>query len=104
MRFPKDVHVLDTPTADLPQLICSWIWYHCEKPDPESESQLARETLGYTYQHAEKMRAAISYHYTYVKKLGNGPYGQNTQGSYSGNPNNSDTVSRYMRSLRRRKV
>lgn len=102
--FPSSINELDVPSADLPSLICAWIYHMCERPDLKAKDKLARETKGHTYQHAEKMRAAITFYYSYEKKLGNAPWRCETNGAWTGNPNNSDIVSRYMKSLRRRKV
>jgi len=58
-----------------------------------------------TYAHAQKMRAAMTYAFGRIQRLGSVPWQEgNVAGSTIGNPSVSEIVSSYMVSLRRRKV
>jgi hypothetical protein len=74
----------------------------CEKRD-ETNSATA-SCQGYTFSHALKMRAAVSYNYARYNDTGAEKWHNDGKGNYSGNPALSHVVSRYMISLQRRKV
>ncbi|KAJ7796116.1 hypothetical protein B0H14DRAFT_2916389 [Mycena olivaceomarginata] len=57
-----------------------------------------------SYNHAQKMRAAMTYAFGRLCGLGSLPWHQNSAGNMVGNPSVSETVATYMTSLRRRKV
>ena len=92
------------PNKDVPPLICLWIQSVCEKAEPNSSSQLLRESENRTWSHAQKMRAAVSYFYAHEVRLGSDRFSEKSNGEWTGNPTLSDIVARYMRSLHRRKV
>ena len=56
-----------------------------------------------TYGHAQKMRASMTYAFGCIHGLGSMHWQQRPEGAI-GNPSVSEVVSRYMLSLRRRKV
>jgi hypothetical protein len=57
-----------------------------------------------SYSHAMKMRAAATYGFGRISSCGNTPWQLDGHGQWRGNPSISLSVSRYMVSLRRRKV
>lgn len=57
-----------------------------------------------TYAHAQKMRAAMTYAFGRIQRLGSVPWQESVSGHTTGNPSVSEIVSSYMVSLRRRKV
>jgi hypothetical protein len=57
-----------------------------------------------SYSHAMKMRAAMTYGFGRLNSRGTRPWHITDAGKWEGNPSISDQVSRYMVSLRRRKV
>ncbi|KAJ7168720.1 DNA breaking-rejoining enzyme [Mycena filopes] len=67
---------------------------------------LPRSTERPTYAHAQKMRAAMSYAFGRLQRIGLIPWQepQTASGRPTGNPSVSEIVSSYMVSLRRRKV
>jgi hypothetical protein len=92
---------LDDPFEDLPELISAWIFTECDIPGTQSNARL--HCRHKTFSEALKMRAAVSFHYN---ELGRGTHSWHklNDGSWSGNPSLSNSVSRYMLSLQRRKV
>ena len=85
-------------------MICTWIAYLCESPDLNSANPLLRNRKGYGYSHASKMRASLTYLFTFLQRRGNSPFAQTRDGDWVGNPVDSDVVRRYMKSLKRLKV
>ncbi|TFK81913.1 hypothetical protein K466DRAFT_468688, partial [Polyporus arcularius HHB13444] len=67
-------------------------------------STRAPEERRKTHAHAMKMRAAMTYAYGRLKSRGRQAWMRAENGRWLGNPSVSDRVSRYMVSLRRRKV
>ncbi|KAF8209886.1 hypothetical protein K438DRAFT_1477462, partial [Mycena galopus ATCC 62051] len=58
-----------------------------------------------SYNHAQKMRAAMTYAFGRLYSLGSLPWHESeASGKMVGNPSVSETVATYMTSLRRRKV
>jgi hypothetical protein len=76
----------------------------CEPIKEVIASQNIRGTKGNKWSHAQKMRAAISHHFSVTLQMGNERFFEKIDGTWSGNPSISDVVARYMRSLKRRKV
>jgi hypothetical protein len=85
-------------------LINAFLFVKIEEPDLRSGYSLKRDAENGTYSHAQKIRAAISYHYAWVEELAARPWIQDAQGRWSGNPSLAVEVVRYMRALRRQKV
>ena len=92
---------LDEPSENTPMHICTWIFIECDILDSQNNTQMQYNNK--TYSQALKMRSAISFHYNELGRGSNSWY-QGHDGSWIGNPSLSNTVSRYMLSLQRRKV
>ncbi|KAF7796490.1 hypothetical protein EIP86_007667 [Pleurotus ostreatoroseus] len=94
----------DVPT-DTPTWIALWIMKKCDKIDLETGEERQLEARP-GYGTAQKMRAAMSHKFGRDYNRGDQAWAVNPlrSGSYAGNPSLSATVSRYMVSLRRRKV
>jgi hypothetical protein len=92
---------LNNPFDGLPELICAWIFTECDIPDVHNNSRLLCKNK--TFSQALKMRAAVSFHYNELGR-GSNSWHKLNDGSWSGNPSLSNSVSQYMLSLQRRKV
>ncbi|KAJ7603612.1 hypothetical protein DFH06DRAFT_949969, partial [Mycena polygramma] len=90
------------PHKDTPWWICLWILDTCDVIDTDG-NPISKDKEVPTYAHAQKMRAAMSYAFGRLHRLGTTPW-QESQGHSTGNPSVSELVSSYMVSLRRRKV
>ena len=91
-------------TKETPTYIVNWIMENCE-----SEASAASAGLevgkGCTFNHALKMRAAVSWGFAYELGIcGKEPWMRMKSGEYQGNPSISHEVGRYMVSLNKRKV
>ncbi|KAJ7477890.1 hypothetical protein B0H11DRAFT_1660371, partial [Mycena galericulata] len=92
------------PHADTPWWICFWILVQCDVIDVNG-NPVSKEKVVPTYAHAQKMRAAMTYAFGRVQRLGSNPWHEcPVTGQMLGNPSVSEIVSSYMVSLRRRKV
>lgn len=102
--FPKDLPSITKLTAMTPYFIAAWLKHGCEPPDKSSQLRRHRESHGYGATHAMKMRASASF--MYCNQLGNERtyYSRTTDGSWHGNPVQSNTISTYFASLKRSKV
>jgi hypothetical protein len=65
---PKTIIILDEIRLETPILITSWITTEYERPNKNIE--LLKDTKGYTYSYALKMRATVSYVYTFEQEPG----------------------------------
>jgi len=92
---------LSDPFDGLPELICAWIFTECDIPDIQANARLHCKNK--TFSQALKMRASVSFHYNELGR-GSNSWHKLNDGSWSGNPSLSNSVSRYMLSLQRRKV
>ncbi|KAF7321720.1 DNA breaking-rejoining enzyme [Mycena kentingensis (nom. inval.)] len=93
-----------TPPEDAPMLIIAWIMHHCD--DVNLDGTMKPSTVQRdSYSHAQKMRATATYAFGRVAGLGSLPW-QRSEVSRRmvGNPSVSESVSRYMVSLRKKKV
>lgn len=97
----EEANYLDEPSENTPVYICTWMYLECDIPDPRNNQQM--QCLNKTYSQALKMRAAISFHYNELGR-GNNSWHQARDGSWIGNPSLSNSVTRYMLRLQRRKV
>jgi hypothetical protein len=107
------------PHKDTPWWICLWILdtrvlphrpcrlsclsISCDVIDADG-NPISKDKEVPTYAHAQKMRAAMSYAFGRLHRLGNIPWQEVESGRPTGNPSVSELVSSYMVSLRRRKV
>ncbi|KAK6989001.1 hypothetical protein R3P38DRAFT_3331736 [Favolaschia claudopus] len=93
-----------SPSVLVPFCICAWIMHECDEYDfdrTKKDSTTARAS----YNHAQKMRAAMTYAFGRLNGLGSLPWHESeSTGKMVGNPSVSETVATYMTSLRRRKV
>ncbi|KAF8135307.1 hypothetical protein K438DRAFT_763706 [Mycena galopus ATCC 62051] len=89
------------PHKDTPWWICTWILATCDVIDLEG-CPIPKNKVVPTYAHAQKMRAAMTYAFGRIHRLGSTPWQE--EPVPSGNPSVSEIVSSYMVSLRRRKV
>jgi hypothetical protein len=79
------------------------IFYRCDEITLDGSKKTSNMQSS-SYSHAMKMRAAMTYGFGRVRSCGNTPWRLNDCGQWRGNPSISLSVSRYMISLRRRKV
>lgn len=120
----KDGHKVFTPQPhkDTPWWICFWILVKqvlCLPERSRSDFFLAscdvvdvngnpvpKDKQVPTYAHAQKMRAAMTYAFGRIQRLGSVPWQEShiPGRTMMGNPSVSEIVSSYMVSLRRRKV
>ena len=101
-KFPERDD-LENPNRDTPYFICLYILTQCDIPEPKSEDFWIREAKDQSLSHSHKIRAAVSYHYGFIRGRPQLWLEQN-DGTFSGNPSLSPEVARYMRALRRKKV
>jgi hypothetical protein len=79
-------------------------YYRCDELNLNGSQRPSNE-LRATYGTAQKMRASMTYAFGRIHGLGSMSWHRNhVDGSMMGNPSVSEMVSRYMMSLRRRKV
>ncbi|KAF7308877.1 DNA breaking-rejoining enzyme [Mycena kentingensis (nom. inval.)] len=93
-----------TPPKDAPLLIIAWIMHHCDDVNLDGTAKpltVQRDS----YSHAQKMRATATYAFGRVAGLGSLPWQRSElSGRMVGNPSVSESVSRYMVTLRKKKV
>ncbi|KAK6991680.1 hypothetical protein R3P38DRAFT_3331684 [Favolaschia claudopus] len=85
-----------SPSVLVPFCICAWIMHECDEYDfdrTKKDSTTARAS----YNHAQKMRAAMTYAYGRLNGIGSLPW-------HESESTGKMTVATYMTSLRRRKV
>ncbi|KAK7037921.1 hypothetical protein R3P38DRAFT_3311188 [Favolaschia claudopus] len=93
-----------SPNALVPFCICAWIMHECDEYDFD-RTEKPTTTPRASYNHAQKMRAAMTYAFGRLHGLGSLPWHESElTGKMVGNPSVSETVATYMTSLRRRKV
>ncbi|KAF7306269.1 hypothetical protein MIND_00417800 [Mycena indigotica] len=99
-----------TPSSDAPAFIIAWIMTECDDIELDGTSKPATKVRA-SYSHAQKMRAAATYGFGRVADLGSRPWEQVEtfdagvrKWRYAGNPSVSESVSRYMVTLRKKKV
>jgi hypothetical protein len=78
-------------------------FFRCDDTDINGEKK-PRTELRSSYSYAMKMRASMTYAFGRNSRRGINAWGVTDDGKSYGNPSISSTVSRYMVSLRRRKV
>ncbi|KAJ7218982.1 DNA breaking-rejoining enzyme [Mycena haematopus] len=101
---PGDQVFTSQPHTDTPWWICFWIMSNCDVIDVAGNPIPSSQEVP-TYAHAQKMRAAMTYAFGRVHRLGSTPWQESSStGHMLGNPSVSEIVSSYMVSLRRRKV
>lgn len=76
--------------------------HRCDEVDLDGSKRPSTDVRA-TYGHAQKMRASMTYAFGRIHGLGS-MHWQHSAGGMIGNPSVSEEVSRYMLSLRRRKV
>ncbi|KAF8162078.1 hypothetical protein K438DRAFT_1523295, partial [Mycena galopus ATCC 62051] len=87
-----------------PFCICAWIVHECDERDFDGTLKPSTQVRD-SYNHAQKMRAAMTYAFGRLYSLGSLPWHESeASGKMVGNPSVSETVATYMTSLRRRKV
>ena len=101
LKFKKFVK---KPNKDVPPLICLWIQSVCKKAEPNSSSQLLRESKNRTWLYTQKMCTAVSYFYAHEVCFKSDYFSKKSNREWIGNPTLLDIVARYIRSLHRRKV
>ncbi|KAL1717319.1 DNA breaking-rejoining enzyme [Schizophyllum commune] len=78
--------------------------YSCDQVKLDGSVRSASDPAPYSYSHAMKMRAAMTYIFGHLFGAGVVPWHENEAGIMVGNPSISTVVSRYMVSLRKRKT
>jgi hypothetical protein len=101
LKFEKFVKKLN---KDIPPLICLWFQSVCKKAKLSLSSQLLQESENRTWLYMQKMRAAVSYFYTYKVCLKSDRFFKKSNREWMGNLILLDIVARYIRSLYKRKV
>ncbi|KAF8131341.1 hypothetical protein K438DRAFT_1557471 [Mycena galopus ATCC 62051] len=92
------------PGPLVPLHICAWIMDKCDERNFDGTMKPSTQVWD-SYNHAQKMRAAMTYAFGRLLGLGSLPWHQSeSTGKMVGNPSVSETVATYMTSLRRRKV
>lgn len=110
-----------TPPKEVPELISLWIleayvnsivfysgWVlillqSCDDLNVDGSMKPHDAPRG-SFSYAQKMRASMTYGFGRIGTCGNTPWHQSDQGEWRGNPSISNQLSRYMVSLRKRKV
>ncbi|KAN0137248.1 hypothetical protein V8E53_004958 [Lactarius tabidus] len=101
---PRGQFFSNRPHKYAPQLIVVWIMKECDEINLDGSKRPSDEVRA-TYGTAQKMRAAMTYAFGRLHGLGTMHWQCSTfDGSMVGNPSVSESVSRYMLSLHRRKV
>ncbi|KAJ6482435.1 hypothetical protein C8R45DRAFT_1149643, partial [Mycena sanguinolenta] len=99
-----DKFFTNTPGKLVPLCICAWIMHECDERNFDGTMKPPTQVRG-GYNHAQKMRAAMTYAFGRLFGLGSLPWHESeSTGKMVGNPSVSETVATYMTSLRRRKV
>lgn len=92
------------PPSDADMLIVAWIMHECDEYQLDGKlkpSEVSRSG----FQHAQKMRASMTYIFGRIFELGSTPWIKDQQtGRTFGNPSVSEKVATYMVSLRNRKA
>ncbi|KAF8209789.1 hypothetical protein K438DRAFT_2058768 [Mycena galopus ATCC 62051] len=92
------------PGPLVPLHICAWIMDECDERNFDGTMKPSTQVRD-SYNHAQKMRAAMTYAFGRLLGLGSLPWHQSeSTGKMVGNPSVSETVATYRTSLRRRKV
>ncbi|KAF8261883.1 hypothetical protein EI94DRAFT_1541505, partial [Lactarius quietus] len=92
------------PHKYAPQFIVAWILNECDELNLDGSRRPSEEVRA-TYGTAQKMRASMTYAFGRLHGLGTMHWVHNpVEDTVTGNPSVSEMVSRYMLSLRRRKV
>ncbi|TRM55438.1 hypothetical protein BD626DRAFT_417781 [Schizophyllum amplum] len=76
--------------------IVAWIMYHCDQVKLDGSVRTDSDPAPYTYSHAQKMRASMTYFFGHLYGAGTVPWHENDAGTMVGNPSISPVVSRYM--------
>ncbi|KAI5822245.1 hypothetical protein K523DRAFT_422137 [Schizophyllum commune Tattone D] len=92
------------PLQHADYFIIAWIMYHCDQVKLDGSVRSVSDPAPYSYSHAMKMRAAMTYIFGHLFGAGVVPWHENEAGIMVGNPSISTVVSRYMVSLRKRKT
>ncbi|KAF7303697.1 hypothetical protein MIND_00599100 [Mycena indigotica] len=100
-----------TPVADSATFLVAWIMSECDDINLDGTAKPSGQVHG-SYSHAQKMRAAATYGFGRIADLGSRPWERvdsyEVSGArtwrWMGNPSVSETVSRYMITLRKKKV
>jgi len=96
--------VFEEPVSDkAPEWIAMWIMDECDEIALDGSKKPSTQARS-SYSHAMKMRAAATYGFGRRYSRGSTPWYITESGQWRGNPSISTQVSRYMVSLRRRKV
>ncbi|KAF7311930.1 hypothetical protein MIND_00204400 [Mycena indigotica] len=110
--IPKDNFFFSpTPVADSAAFIVAWIMSECDNINLDGTAKSSNQVSS-SYSHAQKMRAAATYGFGRIADLGSRPWEQidsfDASGTrtwcWVGNPSVSEAVSRYMITLRKKKV
>ncbi|KAJ7887677.1 hypothetical protein B0H14DRAFT_2498272, partial [Mycena olivaceomarginata] len=99
-----DKFFTSTPDKLVPLCICAWIMHECDERNFDGTMK-PHDQKRDSYNHAQKMRASMTYAFGRLCGLGSLPWHESeVTGRMVGNPSVSETVATYMTSLRRRKV
>ncbi|KAJ7082705.1 hypothetical protein B0H15DRAFT_785580 [Mycena belliarum] len=100
----SDNFFTSTPNKLAPLCICAWIMEECDELNFDGTLKPTSQVRD-SYNHAQKMRAAMTYAFGRLFGLGSLPWHTSeVSQKMVGNPSVSETVATYMTSLRRRKV
>ncbi|KAI3650554.1 hypothetical protein MP228_003794 [Amoeboaphelidium protococcarum] len=90
-------------TAETPQQVLRYLYIQCDFPDSTNDEGQLVGCKGLSYSTAENIRAAISNKFGDEYNCNSLRYFQDAAGNWQGNPSLSNEVTKYMKSLKKRK-